>query len=87
MSSTDDSERPEFSVCEFFSNDTHCYVEPRWLPPKEAVELAKRMVDRNDPFVDKIIITDGGDNTVFQWERGKGITWPKKGVKNPAYGT
>jgi hypothetical protein len=26
----------------------------------------------------KIIITDGGDHTVFEWQRGKGITFPEE---------
>lgn len=76
----------EFSVVEFFTNGTHAYVEPRWLDAECAVEMSKLLVDRKDPSVDKVVITDGGDNTVFMWERGKGITWPKDGVKNPAYG-
>ena len=29
-----------------------------------------------DKIFDRIIVTDGGDDTVFRWEHGKGITWP-----------
>ena len=26
--------------------------------------------------INRIIITDGDDYTVFEWKRGAGITWP-----------
>ena len=26
--------------------------------------------------INRVIITDGGDYTVFEWKRGAGITWP-----------
>ena len=54
------------------------YVE-RWLDAKSAVNLAKRCTDAAtvvSGFVVKVIITDGGDNTVFQWEHDKGVTFP-----------
>jgi hypothetical protein len=68
----------EFSVVEFYSDGYHAYVERR-LDAKNAVSLAKRCTDAAtvaSGFVVKVIITDGGDNTVFQWEHGKGVTFP-----------
>ena len=68
----------EFSVVEFYSDGYHAYVERR-LDAKNAVNLAKRCTDAAmvaSGFVVKVIITDGGDNTVFQWELGKGVTFP-----------
>jgi len=44
------------------------------------VELAKRCTDAAtaaEGFVNKVIIVDGGDNTVFEWQRGKGVTFPE----------
>jgi hypothetical protein len=70
----------EFSVVEFYYNGSHAYVE-RWLDAESAVKLAKVCSDgatAAEGFVVKIIITDGGDNTVFQWEQGKGVTFPER---------
>jgi hypothetical protein len=67
----------EFSVVEFYDDDYYAYVE-RWLDGESAVRLAKRRSDMATAKVAKIIITDGGDYTVFQWERGKGVTFPER---------
>src|SRR6516165_11939073 len=67
----------EFSVAEFFADGTYRYVE-RWLPAKEAVELAKFWTDRPAAslgWMTKVIITDGGDFTVFEWQHGKGVIY------------
>ena len=47
----------------------------RWVSPREAVVTAEFLAKTNGKTFDRIIITDGGDDTVFYWERGKGITW------------
>jgi hypothetical protein len=73
----------EFSVVEFYDNGRHAYVA-RGLGPRAAVFLAKGVVDiaeDDDPDPNrlvtvKVIITDGGDFTVFSWERGKGVVFP-----------
>ena len=68
----------EFSVVEFFADDTHRYVERR-LSAEDAVKLAKFWTERPAArlgFMIKVIITDGGDFTVFQWEHDKGVTFP-----------
>ena len=70
----------EFSVVEFYDSGYHAYVEPCWLDAKGAVELSKRCTDAAtaaEGFVNKVIIVDGGDNTVFEWQRGKGVTFPE----------
>jgi archaellum biogenesis ATPase FlaH len=66
----------EFSICEFFVSGAYAFVEPRWCDAKSAVALSKRLIDRNDTTVQRIIIVDSGDCTVFEWQRGKGITLP-----------
>lgn len=38
-------------------------------------------------FVDRVIITDGGDMTCFEWWYGKGITFPPPGDGEPAGAT
>jgi hypothetical protein len=76
----------EFSVAEFFADGTYRYVE-RWLPAKEAVELAKFWTDRPAAslgWMTKVIITDGGDFTVFEWQHGKGVIYPPREQKKIA---
>jgi hypothetical protein len=66
----------EFSVVEFYNNDTHAYVR-RWMDAKSAVELAKQCADAALPdYIDRIIITDSGDFTVFVWDPRRGVTYP-----------
>jgi hypothetical protein len=71
----------EFSVAEFYDDGTHAYVE-RWIDGESAAKLAKRCTQKPAVrlgIIIKVIITDGGDDTVFQWERGKGVTYPEQG--------
>jgi hypothetical protein len=68
----------EHSVVQFFADGTHEYVR-RFVGPKEAVEAARhytRSVAAQAGIVIKVIITDGGDDTNFVWEYGKGVTYP-----------
>lgn len=68
----------EFSVVEFYADGTHLYIA-RWLDAESAVKMAKLCCDEhvNHPdIITKIIITDGGDFTVFEWQPDKGVTWP-----------
>jgi hypothetical protein len=68
----------EFSVAQFFNDGSYEYVR-RFVTAGEAVMAARdysRSVGARNGFVAKIIITDGGDDTTFQWEYGKGITFP-----------
>jgi hypothetical protein len=69
----------EFSVAEFYSDGFHAYVE-RWLDAESAVRLAKRCTEKpaaTQGWIRKVIITDGGDDTMFQWEHSKGVTFPR----------
>lgn len=70
----------EFSVCQFFTNGTHEYVR-RFVSDEEAVKSAQhycQSIAVKLGMVDRVIITDGGDQTVFEWQKGKGVTWPKE---------
>jgi hypothetical protein len=67
-----------FSVCQFFEDDSYEYVR-RFVDAKEAVEAAKhytQSVGARIGTTKRVIITDGGDATVFEWQFCKGITFP-----------
>lgn len=71
----------EFSVVQFFPDGQYEYLL-RFVSLPEAVKKARDYTRPNRPAVlmgviQRVIITDGGDMTVFEWERGKGVTWPK----------
>lgn len=71
---------PEFSVCQFLSDGSYEYVR-RFVFAKEAIEAAHHYctsVGAKAGFVERVIITDGGDCTVFEWKKGIGIIWPEK---------
>jgi hypothetical protein len=75
---TDDDDRDEFSVCQFFPDGSYEYVK-RWIGGKEAIETAKRCTESVGGRIGttvKVIVTDGGDFTVFAWEFGKGVVFP-----------
>lgn len=73
----------EFSVAQFFDDDHYEYVR-RFVSDEEAVKafahytssVAARM-----GMVKRVIITDGGDCTNYEWQYGKGITFPEKGAQ------
>lgn len=68
----------EFSVAQFFADGSHEYVR-RWVSAQEAVEASRHYVTSvaaQEGIVVRVIITDGGDNTNFAWEHGKGIVFP-----------
>jgi len=74
------SEREEFSVCQFFEDGTHEYAR-RYVSAKEAVETSKmytESVAAKLGIVRRVIITDGGDFTNFEWQFGKGVTYPTR---------
>lgn len=81
------SDREEFSVWVFLSNEWHFPVE-QWVDARRAVEIARRAVQTVELFpgrtdARRIIITDGEDFTVFEWQRGKGVTFPTPEGKAP----
>lgn len=68
----------EFSVCQFFEDDTFEYVR-RFVDAEEAVDAAKHYtsnVAAKLGIVRRVIITDGGDCTNFEWKFGVGVTYP-----------
>jgi hypothetical protein len=70
----------EFSVCQFFDNGEQEWVR-LFVSAEEAVKAACHYctsVAAQLGFVERVIITDGGDCTVFEWQKGIGITWPEK---------
>ena len=73
--------RDEFSVCQFFADPNQ---PPEWVrchvSAEEAVKAAchyTTSVGARFGFVERVIITDGGDCTVFDWRKGVGVVWPK----------
>lgn len=74
------SERPEFSVCQFFEDGTYEYVR-QFVGAEEAVEAAKHYTESVGAKVGttvRVIITDGGDCACFEWVRGKGVVFPPR---------
>jgi hypothetical protein len=68
----------EFSVCQFFSDGSYEYVR-RFVSDEEAVLAAihySSSVGAKLGTTQRVIITDGGDCINWEWEFGKGITYP-----------
>jgi hypothetical protein len=77
------SEREEFSVWVFWPDESH-FALARFIGAEHAVRMA-RLATRGWPArcidASRIIITDGGDHTCFEWRRGEGVTFPPREVK------
>ena len=76
----------EFSVCQFFPDGSYEYVR-RNVSAEEAVTAVKHYttsVGARIGITKRVIITDGDDCVNFEWEFGKGITFPpqSKGATN-----
>lgn len=70
----------EFSVCQFFADESYEYVR-RFVSPEEVMEAFNhytKSVAVQLGLVARVIITDGGDMTNMEWVRGKGVTFPRK---------
>jgi hypothetical protein len=70
----------EFSVCQFFRDDSCEYVR-RFVGVQEAVEAARHCstsVGAQIGTTVRVIITDGGDCTNFEWRFGQGIVYPPR---------
>jgi hypothetical protein len=68
----------EFSVCQFFPDETYEYVR-RNVGAEEAVKAAHHYcssVGARLGTTVRVIITDGGDHCVFEWKFGQGVVWP-----------
>jgi len=79
-----DDERPEFSVWVFYADEYHDPVV-RFCTARYAVQVAHRLtrtiekaaqLSPDGKWPTKVVITDGGDDTVFLWERGRGVVFP-----------
>jgi hypothetical protein len=74
------TERDEFSVYLFFPDESS-FCERQFIGAREAVELAAECSRRPAAIagsIRRIIITDGGDDTVFEWLYGQGVTFPRQ---------
>lgn len=68
-----------FSVAQFFPDDSYEYVCRR-VAARQAAETAKRMTETLGAQLGatrRVIITDDGDDTCFEWRFGEGITFPR----------
>lgn len=72
--------RPEFSVYAFGPDGRYAPIV-RFVDVGQAMAAVTRLVRHPNIIrrgdVRRVIITDGGDFTVFEWVHGKGVVWPK----------
>ena len=69
----------KFSVCQFFEDGSYEYVA-RYVDPETAMEKFNHYctsVGARMGFTVRVIITDSGDCTNYEWKYGEGITFPK----------
>lgn len=74
----------EFSVCQFFMDGSYEYVR-RFVSHEEAGRAA--LYYTSNPaakigITQRVIITDGGDCIAWEWQHGKGITFPPPVINN-----
>lgn len=70
----------EFSVCQFFPDDTYEYVR-RYVDGGEAVAAFRHYttsVGAKLGTTKRVILTDGGDCINLEWKFGEGITFPEE---------
>ncbi len=68
----------EFSTYEFYEGGSYTAL-CKYVSAKQSVDEAQKVIvgpDAKSGKVKRVIITDGGDCTNFEWEYGKGITFP-----------
>lgn len=69
-----------FSVYQFFADETYERVR-RQVPAEEAVKAAQHYsasVGAQLGTTRRVIITDTGDSTVFEWKFGEGVVFPQE---------
>lgn len=69
----------EFSVYQFFANEMYEEVV-RFTDAETAVNVARNLtqsVGGRLGTTRRVIITDGGDFTAFEWKFGEGVVFPK----------
>ena len=67
----------EFSVCQFFEDDTYEYVR-RFVGPEQALQAFRHYISSVGAQIGttkRVIITDGGDDCVAEWKWSEGITF------------
>ncbi len=67
----------EYSVCQFFPDGGYEYAV-RYVDAETAVTKAKMLTESVGARIGttvRVIITDGGDCTNFEWTFGKGVTF------------
>jgi hypothetical protein len=77
----------EFSVYQFFTDNIGYERAAHFVDAETAVRLAQRLthtVGARLGMVERIIITDGGDYTVFEWKKGEGVTYPNRRSEDAA---
>ncbi len=70
----------EYSVYQFFEDGTYERVR-HGVDAESAVKAAKHYTDSVGAKLGtttRVIITDGGDNTAFEWKRGEGVVFPPR---------
>jgi hypothetical protein len=73
----------EFSVYQFFEDGTYERVRSFVSAPEamEAVRHYTNNVAVRLGITTRVIITDGGDCTCFEWINGKGVVFPPRPTK------
>jgi hypothetical protein len=71
--------RPEFAVWVFWP-DSH-YPVLEFVGVEEAMRMATALIHvfqtTAEQPVERVIIIDGGDHTVFEWQSKEGLVWPR----------
>jgi len=73
----------QFNVVQFFANGDSEVVREN-VGAKAAVEAAKHYtssIGARLGMVRRVIITDAGDDTNFEWKYGEGITYPLRNAE------
>lgn len=74
------NEQAEFSVY-WWSRENDQFTESRFILLDLAMHQVKRLTQGPAAqlgMVSRVIVTDGGDQIVFEWKKDEGITWPTK---------
>jgi hypothetical protein len=73
----------EFSVYQFFEDGSHEKVRDH-VSATEAMQAVRHYTDNvavRMGITKRVIITDGGDNTCFEWLADKGVVFPPRPSK------
>lgn len=76
-------EEGEFSVWQFFVDGTQERVR-HMVSATEAMKAARHYTDNvasRMGITARVIITDGGDYTNFEWKKGEGVVFPPRPAK------